>query len=88
MPKMNKSTVLVTGGSGGIGLCLAREFAKAGNDIILVSSNEERLCRAKAELYRDFEVEVSYFAEDLASARAPSSFIKELTQRAKPLISL
>lgn len=67
MPKMNKNTVLVTGGSGGIGLCLAREFAKAGNDIILVSSNEERLCRAKAELDRDFDVDVCYFAEDLAS---------------------
>ncbi len=64
---MSKSTVLITGGSGGIGLCLAREFAKAGNDIILVSSNEERLTRAKAELDRDFDVDICYIAADLAS---------------------
>ena len=64
---MSKNTVLITGGSGGIGLCLAREFAKTGNDIILVSSNDERLSRAKAELDRDYNVDVSYFAADLAS---------------------
>jgi short-subunit dehydrogenase len=61
------NTVLITGGSGGIGLCLAREFANAGNDIVLVSSNAERLGRAKAELDRDFNVDISYIAADLAS---------------------
>ena len=49
------NTVLITGGSGGIGLCLAREFAANGNDIILVSSSEDRLMRAKAELERLLE---------------------------------
>ena len=61
------NTVLITGGSGGIGLCLAREFAKNGSDIVLVSSNEERLGRAKAELDRDYNVNVTYIAADLAS---------------------
>ncbi len=80
---MSKSTVLITGGSGGIGFCLAREFAKAGNDIILVSSNDEKLSRAKAELDRDFDVEVSYIAADLACHGGAEELYNKVTEKGK-----
>ncbi len=80
---MSKSTVLITGGSGGIGLCLAREFASRGNDIILVSSNEERLGRAKAELDRDFNVDVSYIASDLASNGGADELYRKVSDSGK-----
>lgn len=63
----NKNTVLITGGSGGIGLCLAREFANAGNDIILAASNAERLEKARASLLEGCKVNVYCFVSDLAA---------------------
>ncbi len=43
-------TVLVTGGSRGIGLALAREFARNGHDLVLVAREEEALQRAASRL--------------------------------------
>ena len=43
-------TVLVTGGSRGIGLTLAREFARNGHDLVLVAREEEALQRAASRL--------------------------------------
>jgi NAD(P)-dependent dehydrogenase (short-subunit alcohol dehydrogenase family) len=39
-------TVLVTGGAGGIGLCVAREFGKAGYHVIITDIDGEALARA------------------------------------------
>ncbi|MBQ1934056.1 MAG: SDR family oxidoreductase [Clostridia bacterium] len=77
------NTVLITGGSGGIGLCLAREFAANGNDIILVSSSEDRLMRAKAELERDYDVSVSYIAADLASHCGADELYRKVSETGK-----
>ena len=77
------NTVLITGGSGGIGLCLAREFAANGNDIILVSSSEDRLMRAKAELERDYDVSVSYIAADLASHCGADELYRKVLETGK-----
>ena len=77
------NTVLITGGSGGIGLCLAREFAANGNDIILVSSSEDRLMRAKAELERDYDVSVSYIAADLASHGGADELYRKVSETGK-----
>jgi short-subunit dehydrogenase len=43
-------TVLITGGSRGLGLVLAREFAAEGARLSLLARNEEELRRAEAEL--------------------------------------
>lgn len=48
--KLSDRTVLVTGGSAGIGLELAREFYKRGNRVIICSRNAERLARAAKEI--------------------------------------
>lgn len=39
--------VLITGGTSGIGFELAKNFAKHGYGIIIVSANSERLEKAK-----------------------------------------
>jgi uncharacterized oxidoreductase len=44
-----RHTVLVTGGSGGIGLGLAGAFHKAGGTVIICARNPERLERAQKE---------------------------------------
>ena len=43
-------SVLITGGSRGLGLALAREFARRGCKLALCARDEEELARAKADL--------------------------------------
>lgn len=45
-----RKTVVVTGGSSGIGLATAKAFAAAGEDVAIVARNAEKLERASAEL--------------------------------------
>jgi len=45
-----KNTILITGGSAGIGFEIARVFSKAGNKVIITGRNEERLKKAAAQL--------------------------------------
>src|SRR5438105_2344041 len=51
-----KETALITGASSGIGLDLARLFAKDGHDVILVARSEGKLREVAAGLERDFGV--------------------------------
>ncbi len=51
-------TALVTGGSRGIGLALAREFARNGHDLVLVAREEAALERAASRLERETGVHV------------------------------
>lgn len=45
--KTNGNTVLITGGSSGIGLELAKKFLKAGNEVIISGRSKEKLLAAK-----------------------------------------
>ncbi len=46
----SNNTILITGGGTGIGFCLAEEFVKAGNAVIICGRREEKLREAKAKL--------------------------------------
>ena len=48
--KLSGHTVLVTGGSAGIGLALARQFYQRDNRVIICGRNLERLTHAKEEM--------------------------------------
>jgi len=60
------SQVLITGGSSGIGLELAKQFAADGYDIILAASNSDRLLRAKKTIEDNYHVVVITYAYDLS----------------------
>ncbi len=48
--KVSNNSVLITGGGTGIGFCLAEEFARAGNEVIICGRREEKLRQAKSKL--------------------------------------
>lgn len=48
--KVSGNTVLITGGGTGIGFCLAEEFVKAGNKVIICGRREEKLQEARSKL--------------------------------------
>ncbi|AWG24734.1 SDR family NAD(P)-dependent oxidoreductase [Flavobacterium kingsejongi] len=63
---LNGKKVIILGGSSGIGLATAQAAAAAGAEIILVSSNPDRLAQAASELpgnTQTFVVDLSNTAE-------------------------
>jgi short-subunit dehydrogenase len=70
-----RAVVLVTGGSRGIGLALAHEFAARGHDLILVARDRQRLQRATGTIAAAHGVSVEHIACDLAAPDAVSRLI-------------
>lgn len=48
--KTNGNTILITGGSAGIGFELAKQFSQLGNKVLITGRNEERLKHAARQL--------------------------------------
>lgn len=67
---MSSRLALVTGGSGGIGLELARLFAQAGYDLALVARTQSKLDEAAAALGSKFGISVKTIALDLSQPGA------------------
>ena len=61
-------SVLITGGSGGIGLATARAFAGEGCALHLAARTPEKLRAAREGISRDFDVPVTVHATDLSRA--------------------
>lgn len=70
-----RPTALITGASNGIGLDLARLFAKDGYDLFLVARREDRLREIAAELERDHAITATVIAADLSRPDAPDAVI-------------
>ncbi len=47
---LSGKVVVITGGSRGLGLALAREFARQGANLVLAARNEEELAAARRDL--------------------------------------
>jgi short-subunit dehydrogenase len=67
---MSKETTLITGASSGIGLHLAKQFAKHGHPLVIVAPVEAELQSIASELKSAHGVEVCVIATDL---REPGS---------------
>ncbi|MBQ9828096.1 MAG: SDR family NAD(P)-dependent oxidoreductase [Lachnospiraceae bacterium] len=65
-----RKTALVTGASGGIGLELAKLFARDGHDLVLVARSEKKLKKLKKALEEYYGVTVRIFVQDLSEKDA------------------
>lgn len=73
--------VVVTGGSHGIGLALARRFAKAGHPVALVARNLEPLQQAAAAIETDFGVKAFTIDLDVTRDDTPQVLDQRLEQQ-------
>lgn len=80
MDWIDKATVLVTGGSKGIGLAIAEEFARNGHDLILVARGEEELEWAASKITQQENVNVTLFSLDLGEQNAPEQLYEKVKQ--------
>ena len=75
------NNVLITGASSGIGLELARLFARDGNNLVLVARREELLNKIAGELNSDFGVEVEVITKDLTLGKSSDEIFMQLKDR-------
>ena len=80
MPSGNPRT-LITGASTGIGLELAREFARHRHPVILVARNEPRLNEVARQLNQAHHVEVTVIPCDLGKPNGPLELFAAVGQR-------
>ena len=66
--KLENRSVLITGGSKGIGFAVAHRFAEEGCGVRLAARSREALEAAAVQLKRSFPVDVQTFAVDIANA--------------------
>ncbi|PYK72175.1 MAG: short-chain dehydrogenase [Verrucomicrobia bacterium] len=74
-----KETVLITGSTGGIGLHLAKEFARRRHPLVLVAPVESELQKVASELKTAGAVSVRIIAKDLEKSKAPQEIFDELS---------
>lgn len=87
-PKRNgihRPTALVTGGSGGIGLELAKVLARNGFDLVLVARKRDTLEAAAGQLEGKFDVRAHVFAADLRRREAPQEIFDFLQNENIPI---
>ena len=78
MNAVNSETVLITGASSGIGLELARCFAKDGSRLILVALNSAALETLANELRQVHKIEALLLPADLSLPETPKWIFEEL----------
>jgi len=71
--KTTNNTILITGGSAGIGLEIASLFSKSGNHIIIVGRNKERLQHAASQIKN-----VTTIACDVSNEEEVDNLVKRL----------
>ena len=77
---LKDKTVLITGGSRGLGLVMAREFAREGSRLVLCARDEQELQQAKADV-EEFGVDVMTVACDVTNRDAVNKMIADVNDQ-------
>jgi len=76
-----RRTALVTGASAGLGVALARAYAREGWDLILTARREDRLTDLAAGLTAEFGVRAAVIPEDLSDPASPLRLVEAIAAR-------
>jgi len=80
-----KKNILITGGSRGIGLGIAKELAKAGFNLSINGMRDEEQVKEILEELRNAEAEVIYCQGDISNAQDRSKIIKTTLDKFKKI---
>lgn len=67
---------IVTGASKGIGLAIARGFAREGADVVITARTESAVEKAAAEIAADFGIRAQGVASDVATAEGCEAIVR------------
>lgn len=81
MTEKTPETVLITGGSKGIGLEIAKQFARNHYNLVLVSRDEKTLDEVAQSLHSTGAENVISLAIDLSQADSPQALYQEIQNR-------
>lgn len=76
-----KCFTLITGASSGIGLELAREYAKNGHHLILTARSTNKMVELKSELQRKYQTHIEVITLDLSQTGSATALHKEIKSR-------
>ena len=80
MPMPDRKTALITGASFGIGLELARIFAREGYNLVLVARSADKLRQLASELEKAHGTRSLILATDLTEPGAPAYVLDQTTR--------
>ncbi len=78
---MNNKTeiyTIITGASRGLGKCLAKECAKKGRNLILISLAKESIAQTAHELSEKYQIKSAIFETDLTNEKELLSLVKQI----------
>jgi uncharacterized protein len=76
-----RKTALITGASGGIGKAIAEQFAKAGNDVVIVARNLAELEKIANEWQTKYQITVTPIRADLAQNGSAQTLANDIITR-------
>ncbi|GJH39989.1 dehydrogenase [Capnocytophaga sp. HP1101] len=78
MKDLNNKNAVITGGSDGIGLGIAKAFAREGANLLLIGKDPEKLEKAQKELLNEFAVQVYTLSADLSETETLTEVVKNI----------
>jgi len=87
MKNLNNKNAVITGGSDGIGLGIAKAFAREGANLLLIGKDPEKLQRAQQALLNEFAVQVHTLSADLSKTEIVTEVVKDI-ERLLPAVDI
>ncbi len=76
---LSGKTILITGGGSGLGLAMAKGFARSGANIAICGRTEEKLKKAVEEIKSERDgVEVRYYVADVRNHEAVTNMVSQI----------
>ncbi len=76
--RLDGRSAIVTGGSKGLGLAIAKEYAASGADVAILARDPASLAEAKAEIQKGARAKVAAISCDVSQAAAIEAACKEV----------